>query len=74
MSTEFASLPTYTEQQKQHAPSLEPAFENLLRNVGFHESIIWSLRVNQIKDRETFVGLDETESGPDLGSICPQAC
>ena len=44
-------------------PKLDPDFENLLRNVGVYEEFLCALRVNEITDRETFVGLDETETG-----------
>ena len=43
-------------------PPLETPFEHFLRNGGFHELIIWVPRNNENTDRETFVGLDETES------------
>ena len=45
------------------APDLEPAFENLLRTLSVGEALITALKVSMINDRETFVGLDETEAG-----------
>ena len=42
---------------------LELAFENLLTNVGVHETITWALKINETTDRETFIGLDESEAG-----------
>ena len=42
----------YTAEQIANAPSLEPAFEHLLRNSSAHESVIHTLRVNSITDRE----------------------
>ena len=44
------------------APLLEPAFEHLLRNSPVHESVIGTLRVNAITDRETFVFLFDSEA------------
>ena len=54
------------------APDLEPAFKNLLRTLNVDESLIKALRIKMITDRETFVGLDDSEAGfrsigPDLG-------
>ena len=53
-------------------PDLERAFENLLRTLNVDESLINALRINMITDRETFIGLDDSEAGfksigPDLG-------
>ena len=68
----FRSTLTFTEDQLATAPDLEPAFENLLRTLNVDESLIKALRINMITDRETFIGLDDTEAGfksigPDLG-------
>ena len=68
----FHNTLTFTEEQIAMAPDLEPAFENLLRTLNVDESLIKALRINMITDRETFIGLDDTEAGfkrigPDLG-------
>ena len=68
----FRSTLTFTDEQKGSAPDLEPAFEILLRTINVDESLITALKLNMITDRETFVGLDDTEAGfkniaPDLG-------
>ena len=47
--------------QLADAPQLEPAFEHLLRNSSVHESVIGTLRVNAIIDRDTFVNMFESE-------------
>ena len=69
---EVSSTLTFTDEQIAFAPDLEPAFENLLRTLNVDEALITALKVSMINDRETFVGLDETEAGfknnaPDLG-------
>ena len=63
---------TFTDEQISFAPDLEPAFEKLLRTLNVDAALITALKVNMINDRETFVGLDDTEAGfkniaPDLG-------
>ena len=68
----FRNTLTFTGEQLAMAPDLEPAFENLLRTLNVDESLINALRVNMITDRETFIGLDDSEAGfksigPDLG-------
>ena len=52
----------YTAEQIDAAPPLEPAFEHLLRNATVHESVIGTLRVNAITDRETFVNMYDAEA------------
>ena len=44
-------------------PDLELAFENFLRNVRVHATIITALRVNEKFDRWTFVCLNDAEAG-----------
>ena len=71
----FTSI-TYTADQVAYSPPLEPAFEHLLRNASVHESVIDTLRVNAITDRETFVNMfdDEAalkEGASDLGFNLP---
>ena len=61
MST-FTSKFTYTAEQLAIAPQLEPAFEHLLRNSMTHESVINTLRANEVVDRDTFVNMFDTES------------
>ena len=68
----FRSLLTITDEQIPLAPNLEPAFKNFLRTLNVDEALINAPRVNMINDRETFVGLDDTEASfkniaPDLG-------
>ena len=46
-------------EQLANSPHLEPAIEHLL---NVHESIISILRVNAVADRDTFVGLFDTEA------------
>ena len=58
-SAAFVFTPTCSSKMR---PPLETPFENLLRNGGVHELIIWVPRNNENTDRETFVGLDETKS------------
>ena len=58
----FTSTASYTDVQIANAPSLEPAFEHLLRNATVHESVIHTLRVNAITDRETFVNMFDAEA------------
>ena len=48
--------------QLADAPQLEPAFEHLLRNSSVHESVIGTLRVNAITDRDTFVNMFDSEA------------
>ena len=48
--------------QLADAPQLEPAFEHLLRNSSVHESVIQTLRVNAITDRDTFVNMFDSEA------------
>ena len=59
----FKNTLTFTTEQIATAPDLEPAFENLLRTLNVDESIITALKVNMIVDRDTFIGLDDTEAG-----------
>ena len=51
-----------TDEQLAAAPQLEPAFEHLLRNSSTHESVINTLRVNEVVDRDTFVNMFDSES------------
>ena len=70
---EYVSTLTYTDEQKSATPNLEPSLEHLLRSSSVHESIITTLRVNEITDRDTFVNLFDSEttlnmSAADLGA------
>ena len=58
----FTSSITYTAEQIANSPPLEPAFEHLLRNATVHESVVHTLRVNAITDRETFVNMFDAEA------------
>ena len=58
----FNSTTSYTAEQLTGAPFLELAFEHLLRNSSTHESVINTLRVNAITDRETFVNMFDSET------------
>ena len=42
---------------------LQPTFENLLRSLNVHDTIISALRINDNTDRDTFAGLDVSEAG-----------
>ena len=57
----FTSKITITAEQLAAAPQLEPAFEHLLRNSSTHESVISTLRANEVVDRDTFVNMFLTE-------------
>ena len=48
--------------QLADAPQLEPSFEHLLRNSSVHETVIETLRVNAIADRDTFVNMFDSEA------------
>ena len=56
------SVLTYSDEQKNAAPNQEPSFEHLLRSSSVHESIILTLRVNEITDRDTFVNMFDSEA------------
>ena len=58
----FTSTIAVPAAQLADAPQLEPAFEHLLRNSSVHESIIQTLRVNAITDRDTFVNMFDSEA------------
>ena len=58
----FTSTLNYSEEQKDAAPTLEPSFEHLLRSSLVHESIILTLRIKDITDRDTFVNMFDSES------------
>ena len=59
---EFVSTASASAAQVSAAPQLEPAFEHLLRNSSVHESVIGTLRVNSITDRDTFVNMFDSEA------------
>ena len=58
----FTPTIAITDEQLAAAPQLEPAFEHLLRNSSTHESVINTLRVNEVVDRDTFVNMFDSES------------
>ena len=58
----FTSTISIPAAQLADAPQLEPAFEHLLRNSSVHESVISTLRVNAITDRDTFVNMFDSDS------------
>ena len=58
----FTSMISIPAAQLADAPQLEPAFEHLLRNSSVDESIIQTLRVNAITDRDTFVNMFDSEA------------
>ena len=58
----FTLSVTYIADQVANSPPLEPAFEHLLRNASVQESVIDTLRVNAITDRETFVNMFDAEA------------
>ena len=58
----FTSTISVPAAQLADSPQLEPAFEHLLRNSSVHESVIQTLRVNAITDRDTFVNMFDSEA------------
>ena len=58
----FTSTIAVPAAQLADSPQLEPAFEHLLRNSSVHESVIQTLRVNAITDRDTFVNMFDSEA------------
>ena len=58
----FTSSISIPSAQLADAPQLEPAFEHLLRNSSVHESVISTLRVNAITDRDIFVNMFDSEA------------
>ena len=58
----FTSSISIPAAQLADAPQLEPAFEHLLRNSSVNESVISTLRVNAITDRDTFVNMFDSEA------------
>ena len=58
----FTSTISIPAAQLADAPQLEPAYEHLLRNSSVHESVIGTLRVNAITDRDTFVNMFDSEA------------
>ena len=51
----FTSTISINAEQLASSPQLEPSFEHLLRNSNVHESVIRTLRINAVTDRDTFV-------------------
>ena len=58
----FTSTIAIKEEQLSNSPQLEPAFEHLLRNSNVHESIISTLRISAVTDRDTFVNMFDSEA------------
>ena len=56
----FTSTITYTDEQIASAPPLEPAFEHLRNSTT--QSVISTLRVNGVTDRETFDKMFDSET------------
>ena len=44
------------------ATLMEPALEELLRQVNLHDDVIWKFRINELCDREICVTIDTDES------------
>ena len=65
----FNSTIAIAADQLASAPQLEPAFEHLLRNSSVHESVIGTLRVNAITDRDTFVNMFDSEAALKDGAL-----
>ena len=55
-----------------NSPHLEPSFEHLLRNSNVHESVISTLRINAVTDRDTFVNMFDTEAALKDGASDPR--
>ena len=58
----FTSTIVINAEQLSNSPQLQPAFEHLLRNSNVHESVISTLRINAITDRDTFVHMFDSEA------------
>ena len=58
----FTPTTAINAEQLSNSPQLEPAFEHLLRNSNVHESVISTLRINAIADRDTFVHMFDSEA------------
>ena len=65
----FISSITVSDAQLATAPSLEPAFEHLLRNSTVHETINSVLKVNEVVDRDTFVDMFDSEAALEDGAV-----
>ena len=57
-----AFTPTIAITDEQLAAAPQPAFEHLLRNSSTHESVIHTLRVSEVVDRDAFVNMFDSES------------
>ena len=72
---EFGPTLNYTDEQRSGAPNLDRSFEHLLRSSSVHESIITTLRVNEITDRDTLVNMFDSELGSEhLGRTIEAKC
>ena len=58
----FTSTISIPAAQLAGAPQLELVFEHLLHNSSVHESVLGTLRVNAITDRDTFVNMFNCEA------------
>ena len=51
LALRFVSKSTFTPEEIAASPQLEPALESLLRSMKVNDSVITSIRVNEILDR-----------------------
>ena len=59
---DFTFSITVSDAQLTAAPSLEPAFEQLLRNSTVHETVNSVLKVDEVVVRDTFVNMFDSEA------------
>ena len=58
----FTSTIAINAEQLASSPHLEPSLGHLLKNSNVHESVISTLRINAVTDRDTFVNMFDTEA------------
>ena len=61
MALRFVSKSTFTPTEIAESPQLEPALESLFRSMKVNDSVITSMRVNEILDRAVFADLAQDE-------------
>ena len=60
-ASRFVSKSTFTPEEIAASPHLEPALESLPRSMKVNDSVITSMRVNEISDRAVFADLAQDE-------------
>ena len=61
MALRFVSKSTFTPEEIAASQQMEPALESLLRSIKVNESVITSMRVNEISDHAVFADLAQDE-------------